>query len=100
MFFQGHPGGPPPLRCYMHMARTADEGDTVTLEDLYRDVVIRPDGRWQLLDVDEFRQAVAEGELSPEQIVAVLSGLEHACRFVDRAGADLERHLERLLEGD
>jgi predicted RNA-binding protein associated with RNAse of E/G family len=96
MFWEGH-GGPNPCRCYMHMARILDQGDRVVIEDLYLDVIVRQDGHWQLLDIDEFRAAVSAGELSPEQIQAALEGLEHACRLVDRSGGDIERCVYDML---
>lgn len=98
LFFEGH-DRPYPFRCYMHIARILDQGDTVTVEDLYLDVIVKQDGRWHLVDVDEFRAAVASGELTPEQVDAALQGLENACRLVDSAGGDVESYLHRTLEG-
>ncbi|HWI65290.1 MAG TPA: DUF402 domain-containing protein [Symbiobacteriaceae bacterium] len=96
MFWQGH-GGPHACRCYMHMAHIRDEGDRVTIDDLYLDVIVKRDGRWQVLDIDEFRAAIASGELTPDQIQYALQGLEHACRLVGEAGGDIERHVYDLL---
>lgn len=98
LFFEGH-DRPYPFRCYMHIARILDEGDTITVEDLYLDVIIKQDGRWHLVDVDEFRAAVAAGELTPAQMDAALQGLENACRLVDQCGVDLEGYLHRSMEG-
>jgi predicted RNA-binding protein associated with RNAse of E/G family len=96
MFFEGH-GAPHPCRCYMHMARILDGGDLVTVEDLYLDVLVLQDGRWQVVDIDEFREALARGELTTEQTQAALSGLENACQLVETAGAEIEPYLKRLL---
>lgn len=96
MFWQGH-GSPHPCRCYMHMAHILDQSDRVVIEDLYLDVTVSQDGRWQVLDIDEFRAAIASGELSPEQIQYALLGLEHACRFIQEAGPDIERHIYATL---
>lgn len=96
MFFEGHTA-PPAVRCYMHMARIMDEGDTVMVEDLFLDVLVREDGRWQLVDVDEFRRAVAKGELNPEQMQASLEGLENACQLVDLYGTEIESNFEQSL---
>lgn len=96
MFFEGV-SGEPPLNCYLHMCRVLDEGETITVEDLYLDVLIQNDGHWQLVDVDEFRRAVAAGELSSEQVDAALHGLEQACRLVDRYGTGIEAHLHSVL---
>lgn len=96
MFFEGQPG-PHPIRCYMHMARIMDEGDTIMVEDLYLDVLVREDGRWHLVDVDEFRRAVGKGELNPEQMQAALEGLENACRLVDLFGKEIESNVDQNL---
>jgi hypothetical protein len=96
MFWEGH-AAPHPYRCYMHMAQIFDRGDSVVVDDLYLDVVVLAGGGWQLLDVDEFRQALAVGELSHDQVQAALLGLENACRLVQESSGDVERHLHRLL---
>lgn len=96
MFFEGHEGAHP-CRCYMHMAMIADHGDAVIIDDLYLDVLVAENGRWQLVDVDEFRAALAAGELTGAQVQAALLGLENACRLVDAAGPDIERYLTQAL---
>lgn len=96
IFFEGV-GGPYECQCYMHMAQIHDQGSTVLIEDLYLDVVVMADGRWHLLDVNEFRAAIAAGELSDEQIQVALQGLESACRLVDTAGLGIEAHLLQAL---
>lgn len=96
LFFEGH-DRPHPMRCYIHMARIIDGGESVTIEDLYLDVIVYRDGRWQLVDVDEFRAAMASGELSPDQVQDALLGLEHACRMVDESRGDVESYLRSGL---
>lgn len=92
MFWDGH-GEPHEVNCYMHMAQVRDEGNTITIEDLYLDVIVFQDGRWVVADIDEFRAAIAAGELSQEQILAALDGMERACRLVRLAGTEIEEHL-------
>lgn len=96
IFYEAH-RPPHPMYCYMHMARICDEGSTVTIEDLYLDVILYDTGRWRVVDIDEFREAVAAGELSPEQIQAALLGLENACRLVDQHGKAMEAFLHAAL---
>lgn len=95
IFFEGG-ANPYPCRCYMHVARILDRGQEITVEDLYLDVLVAQDGGWQVVDVDEFRTAVAGGELSQEQLLAALEGLEHACKIVDGADGDVESYLQKL----
>jgi hypothetical protein len=101
MFYEGHQGQHPCL-CYIHVARIHDEGLRITVEDLYLDVLIGTDGRWQVVDVDEFRAAITGGELSAEQVEAALIGLEHACRWAHEAGSSIATHIDTMLqlEGD
>lgn len=99
IFFEGV-GRQHPYQCYMHMAEIRDEGEQVIIDDLYLDVVVMTTGRWHLLDVDEFRAAVAAGELSPHQVQVALEGLENACRLVDKAGLEIESYLTQLLAAE
>ena len=92
MFWEGH-GEPHEVNCYMHMAQVRDEGQIITIEDLYLDVIVYQDGRWVVADIDEFREAIASGELRQEQILAALDGMERACRLVQEAGTEIEDHL-------
>ena len=99
MFWEGH-GAPHPYRCYMHMAQIFDQGERIVIDDLYLDVVVLTAGGWQLLDVDEFRQALAAGELTADQTQAALLGLENGCRLVQESGGDVERYLQRTLAAE
>lgn len=95
IFFEGH-REPYELQCYMHMALIHDQSTRLLVEDLYLDVLIHADGRWEIVDIDEFRQAMARGELSPEQVQAALIGLENACRLVREHGSHIEAHLRAV----
>ncbi|MGE5674243.1 MAG: DUF402 domain-containing protein [Mycobacterium leprae] len=96
MFWEGHQG-PHRLRSYTHVARVLDDGGPViTVEDLYLDVIVPRGGQWQLLDVDEFREAIHQGELTPEQIQAALQGLENACALVERSVGEVETYLQEV----
>lgn len=90
-----HP--PHPMYCYIHMARIFDEGNEIHIEDLYLDVILYDSGRWRVVDIDEFREAVGSGELTPDQIQAALQGLEYACRLVDEQGKSMESFLHRAM---
>jgi predicted RNA-binding protein associated with RNAse of E/G family len=98
LFFETH-GQPPPYKCYIHMAQISDDHRTITVDDLYLDVIIRPNLTWQVLDIDEFRQALAQGELTTLQTQSALLGLERACGLVERSQGDLEGYLKRRLAG-
>lgn len=93
LFFATH-GQPPPYKCYIHMAQISDDNRAITVDDLYLDVIIRPNLTWQVLDIDEFRQALAAGQLSTDQTQTALLGLENACRLVERSRGDLEPYLQ------
>jgi hypothetical protein len=97
LFFDGFPNSPPHCQCYLHMARILDQGETITVEDLYLDVLVDHQREWQVVDIDEFRRAWATGELAPDQIGAALEGLENACRFVTESHGDVEPYLRSKL---
>lgn len=100
LFFEGRQR-PYPIRCYINMARIIDQGNRITIEDMYLDVVIHQDGQWQLVDVAEFREAVAAGHVTPEQMQAALLGLEYASRLATESGGDIEAYLlNRLAVGE
>lgn len=67
---------------YVDLVRLTFEGDTITVDDLYIDVIIPTDGRpYRQLDLDEFAEAIGEGRLPlPE----ALDALTRWQRFLDR----------------
>ncbi len=53
------------------------EENALTTTDLLADVIIYPDGRFKVVDLDELADALEEGILSPEQLIRSLRCLNH-----------------------
>jgi predicted RNA-binding protein associated with RNAse of E/G family len=61
----------------------AEPGTLLPIVDLFLDIWIWPDGRYQVLDEDEFAEAVSQGWISPRQrdhALRVLGELETGIR--------------------
>lgn len=68
--------------CDIIEAEKNDEDNSYTLNDLLIDVIIYPDGRVQVVDVDEVSQALRENILSPELIAKALDRLDALLRVI------------------
>jgi hypothetical protein len=83
---------PGPVTWYVDLSRVTAGPGSVTVRDLYIDVLVPTDGRHQrLLDLDEFADAMQAGHLGPE---VAADGLRRWQRFLDRhlhAGRDPRR---------
>jgi Protein of unknown function (DUF402) len=80
---------PGPVTWYVDLSRVTAGPGSVTVRDLYIDVLVPTDGRHQrLLDLDEFADAMQAGHLGPD---VAADGLRRWQRFLDRhlhAGRD------------
>lgn len=59
-----------------------ETADTYTLNDLLVDIRIYPDGKVEVLDADEFAQALEEGLISREQAVAGLRTFDGLLKMI------------------
>ena len=74
---------------YVDLVEFTEHGDEVTVMDQYLDVIVGPpDQPYRVLDMDEFGDAVASGELTAERAI---EGLRRFQRFIDA-------HLNRLSD--
>jgi len=67
------------------------------LTDFFLDLWIYPDGRYVLLDEDEFTAAVNQGILTNEQRITILNELTRLIKKVE-AGTFPSKHIKRLLK--
>ena len=66
---------------YCDLVTIDDHGDTVTIEDLYIDVLVGPPtAPYRLLDLDELATAVSAGTVP---LPVALAGLDRCQRFLD-----------------
>ncbi len=65
------------LYWYIDIVEYAFEGESLTFTDLLADVVIYPDGRIQVVDLDELADALEQNLITQEQMAACLRSLNH-----------------------
>lgn len=71
-----------PTTWYVDLVHVSATQDSITVRDLYADVLVPTDGRHQrLLDLDEFADAIEAGQLD---IATAIDGLRRWQRFLDR----------------
>ena len=74
-----------------------DAEEALTSTDLLADVVIYPDGRMKIVDLDELAEALEKNLITKEQMVSCLRSLNHLLTLVYRDKFDrLQSHLDSL----
>ena len=61
-----------------------EAGDTLTVTDLLADVIIYPDGRTKIVDLDELADALEQGLISQDQLTACLRQLNNLLSLLYR----------------
>ncbi len=71
------------------------EKNILTATDLLADVILYPDGRTKVVDLDELAEAMENGLIAPEQLCLCLRRLNHLLTLIDRDKFDkLQAHLD------
>lgn len=74
-----------------------DESDeSLTVTDLLADVIISPEGRMKVVDLDELAEALEKGLITKEQMSSCLRSLNHLLTLVYRDKFD---RLQSCLDG-
>lgn len=75
-----------------------DPGDSsLTVTDLLADVILFPDGRMEVADLDELAEAMERGLITGEQMTACLRSLNHLLTMIYRDKFDrLQSRLNQL----
>lgn len=74
-----------------------EQAHTLTVTDLLADVIVYPDGRTKVVDLDELAQAFEAGLLTGEQMTAALRQLNHLLTYIYKDKFDqLQIQLESL----
>lgn len=74
-----------------------EQAHTLTVTDLLADVIVYPDGRTKVVDLDELAQAFESGLLTAEQLSAALRQLNHLLTYIYKDKFDqLQVHIESL----
>lgn len=76
----------------------SDDGEhSMTVTDLLADVIIGPDGRMKVVDLDELAEAMERDLITKEQIISCLRSLNHLLTLIYRDKFDrLQSYLDRL----
>ena len=70
------------------------EGGSLTVTDLLADVILYPDGRVKVVDLDELAEAMERSLITPEQMCLCLRRLNNLLTLIDRDKFDrLQAHL-------
>ncbi|WP_407538676.1 DUF402 domain-containing protein [Deinococcus radiomollis] len=94
-FFQ-HPGVEIPDHLYLDMASIEPGPEVWTVRDLYLDVIVHADGKPELVDSDEYAEAVLEGHLSADEQRRALLSAERVINGLFAHGNDLGAWLASL----
>ncbi len=74
-----------------------EQAHTLTVTDLLADVIVYPDGRTKVVDLDELAQAFESGLLTGGQLTAALRQLNHLLTYIYKDKFDqLQIQLESL----
>lgn len=74
-----------------------EQAHTLTATDLLADVIVYPDGRTKVVDLDELAQAFENGLLTATQLTAALRQLNNLLTYIYKDKFDqLQAHLESL----
>lgn len=87
------------LRWYIDIVEISVDNteNTLTATDLLADVVIYPDGRMKVVDLDELAEALEKNLITKEQMVNCLRSLNHLLTLVYRDKFDrLQSRLDSL----
>lgn len=87
------------LRWYIDIVEISIDNtkEALTATDLLADVVIYPDGRMKVVDLDELAEALEKNLITKEQMVNCLRSLNHLLTLVYRDKFDrLQSHLDSL----
>lgn len=73
-----------------------EEGHSMTVTDLLADVIIVPDGRMKVVDLDELAEALERDLITKEQMTSCLRSLNHLLTLIYRDKFDrLQSYLNR-----
>lgn len=74
-----------------------EQAHTLTVTDLLADVIVYPDGRTKVVDLDELAQAFETGLLTAAQLSAALRQLNHLLTYIYKDKFDqLQTQIESL----
>ncbi len=79
---------------YVDIVRVTEQGERWVVRDLYLDVLVYERKRVEILDADEYLEAVQEGHLSVEEAAYALDAAHKLLNGLARHGYSLEMYLQ------
>lgn len=75
--------------------RYDSDSDTLYLHDLLVDIIIRNDGRAEVVDLDELAEAFGQGLITKEQLFGALKKTDSLLRMI--YGMDIPAHVTQII---
>lgn len=82
---------------YVDMVCVSKKGKLWEVKDLYIDFIVKGDGRYYVVDIDEFNEAISRKELKENEVQNALNGLNNILKGYYQ-GNDLEYYIKSLRE--
>ena len=82
---------------YVDMVSVSKENKLWKAKDLYIDFIVKGDGRYYVVDIDEFNDAISRKELSENEVKDALNGLDNILKGYYESN-DLEYYINSLRE--
>ena len=82
---------------YVDMVSVSKERKLWKVKDLYIDFIIKGDGRYYVVDIDEFNDAINNKELKENEVKDALNGLDNILKGYYESN-DLEYYINSLRE--
>ena len=82
---------------YVDMVSVSKEGQFWKAKDLYIDFIVKGDGRYYVVDIDEFNDAICRKELKENDVRNALNGLNNILKGYYESN-DLECYIQSLRE--
>lgn len=82
---------------YVDMVSVSKEQKLWIAKDLYIDFIVKGDGRYYVVDIDEFNDAICRKELKENDVKDALNGLNNILKGYYSCN-DLERYIKSLRE--
>jgi hypothetical protein len=82
---------------YVDMVSVSKEKKLWRAKDLYIDFIVKGDGRYYVVDIDEFNEAISSKELKENEVKDALNGLDNILKGYYESN-DMEYYINSLRE--
>lgn len=82
---------------YVDMVCVEQKPEQWIVKDLFLDFIVKCDGNYYVVDVDEFNDAIKVGQLSAKEIADALTGLDNVLKGYYKSFS-MDKYIESLIE--